>query len=238
MTCAHVWDEVGQRLNYRTVPVRCKLCGQTAVAKSKGVDPRILPYVAHELLCFRLGRLLAARGVPVEMPTAALSLPLTRRLTGSAPSALAVGPWYAYAAVIDDVGPHERHPLGYDPGPERGWPVWLYAFDRWIGRRDGAGETNLLFMPDGRVQPVDWEFAFPWTIPSAFGASHCVDNLEVPAHPRVVEVADPRVREVIRGIGDEDLWAAVVECELPAEIISPGLLVAIWAGLRLRRDLL
>lgn len=240
--CPHTWQEVGNRLNYRTVPVRCPTCGRTAVAKSKGVDPRILPYVAHELICLRLGRLLRERGVLVEMPDAYLSHPLTRQLTGRLPGVdpieVPIGPWCAHAVVIDDLGPHARHPFGADPPGDWRWPTWLRDFDRWIGRQDGAGETNLLFMPDGRVQPVDWEFVFPWTLPLNLGRNHRIDLTTVPAHPRVEAAVDDAARDAIRALSDEDVWVAVVQAGLPPEVISPGLLVAIYSGLVLRRDLL
>lgn len=230
--CVHRWLE-GERLSSHAYRVTCERCGFAAIAKSKDVPNDCVTTTADEVLCYRLAALLKGRGSDIRLPWAVLSAPLSAVFRGEAHANY--GPWYQWSAILEDLGPHAQ--LGFGPAPEGAkWPGWLYWFDRWIGRLDGQGGNNLLLLPDGTVQPVDWSCVFPWAI--GFEGARPPTNLEVPVRPEAYAARDVKTRAAIKSLTDEDIWTVVVASQLPMELCPTALLVAYWSGLCVRRELL
>jgi len=212
--------------------VECLDCHVKAIAKGKGYEFHLL---VTEWICCHLVKLLAARGVKnIDLLDATFSFgsPVSRWHGGDQ----STGPWGRPAVILERVGEHWR--LSNQTVEGLIIPGWLYWFDRWIGRLDGHGDSNLLVVEGGLVVPVDWGMSFPWARDGGIARTPRIDDLEVPCHPFVREARDENARIAIKSFTDDELWNVVVSREIPHHLLPMGLLVAYFSGLRLRRDLL
>lgn len=235
MNCdTHSWDETGPLSNHAST-VTCCHCGVMGVAKPKGCMPAEGTFAVREWICWRLIRLLAERGLEDVHP-------LWARLSRSSGFAIRfghfcdVGPWGQPAVVVEHVGTHSRmQPVGTQG---LSLPSWLFWFDRWVGRLDGANSDNLLVLPTLEVVPVDWEMTFPWAYSRPPPIARRVDDLDVPCDLRIAAVKSERAREAIRSVTDMDLWHICAHTDIPLRFARMEQLVSFWSGLCTRRDLL
>jgi hypothetical protein len=217
-----------------TYRVKCA-CGATAVAKGKGIDPRCGTSVVNEWICWRLIKLLATKGCEhVTAIDASFSFsPIRAQRYGRT---MQTGPWYQTSIILEDLGKHQRLHPGEVPGAI--FPGWIYWFDRWVGRLDGPGDTNLLLLPSGVVATVDWDQVFPWSMGYAPPFARRPDAMDVACDPRVHAASTESARAAIKSITDGEIWQIVLNPAIPPECADMGRLVSFWSGLVLRRDLL
>lgn len=208
--------------------VACSVCGQQAVGKPLSyVAVAIRPLVANEIIASRLLDYLRQAGLAVDAPSYIPGLFYDPERS----------PTCWQIAVCNDVGAHARVSVTRDP-PGAIWPSWLYDFNRWIGRLDGQGETNLLLLADRPViVPVDWSLSFVWAASGPRNLIRAVFDLEVPHHPQEKNFRRLETIEVIRAITDEMIWEACSQ-NMTEDLIPPALITAYWSGLCLRRNLL
>lgn len=219
--------------------MRCLWCSAVGLAKRGHICGRCV--AANEVIASLLLDLLAEQLEPLGIAVrAGRAVPLRR------PSDLFGQLMPLEGCLLTDIGPHSR--LSRERYPEGlSWPPWLYAWDRWIGRLDGDGDSNLL-LPQGEqeVVPVDWGCSFcwaapPWDAPVRPGGHLVlrVDEMDVPCHPEAERAAlggesGREIEDAIRQISDEQIWEAVT-VPLPG-LISPDLQVAYWSGLCARKE--
>jgi len=233
MTCpAHNWRWTDDPLPYDNGNgvgyVKCQACGALQLAKPRRVSRSDLPRVAHEIICAKLRELLRQRGVVMDV------LPYSLALVGELGGASVAPP--RLCSVMPSAGAHSR--IKRTSVFEADWPRWLFTFDRWVGRLDGDGDTNLLLISGTkRVVPIDWELAFPWAVAEPRVIIRRVEDLSVPTHPCVVTAADTAALVALKRVNDEAIWTAVHDCMTP-ELLHPAVATAYWSGLCLRRDLL
>ena len=207
---------------------RCCSCETRAVAKPRWSWPASYrPLVANEVICARLQGLLRVRGVAVNAPQGDVG-----RVYDSSRC-----PGVVKCFVMADVGEHCRIGPTAVIGSDAPWPSWLSTFDRWVGRLDGNGETNLLLVA-GRVVPVDWALTFPWAASGPRNLIRAVnDTHSMPIHADVALAAKRDAVEALREIDDDAIWTAVIE-DVSEDLLPASTATAYWSGLCLRRDLL
>lgn len=194
------------------------------------VDPHELPIAANEYVCHQLIKLLQSKGIITNTPEVNL-VPAERKIHETSISI------YHGICAIDDLGEHSRitTKTNLESLNDKEWPTWLYWFDRWIGRLDSAGDTNLLLVGD-KIIPVDFAMSFHWAC-GARQRIHRVDFMDVTAHPRIRKCKSEESRLIIKSLTDDEIWDAVVT-DIPREFISSAALVAYWSGLCFRRDIM
>jgi len=228
----HAWSEVAQ-IKSATYRVRCE-CGASAIAKGKGIDPRCGTSIVNEWICWNLIGLLKKKGVEnVTAVGASFSYsPIRNQRYGRTAQ---TGPWYQTCVILDDLGKHNRI-TPTTTGVT--FPGWIYWFDRWVGRLDGPGDTNLLILPSNVVATVDWDQVFPWSMGYIPPYARRPDAMDVPSDPRILAARSEEARASIKSITDGEIWNIVLSAKIPPECIDMGRLVSFWSGLVLRRDLL
>lgn len=201
--------------------VKCSICGVIGVMKPVVGSPRR----ATAINCFIVHKLFNTLGINCGV----------KLLDFIAPG----GYSDHCMVVVSCVGVHSRVSKQLVLPGDCLWPDWLYYFDRWIGRIDGDGDSNLLYLKDiNRVIPVDWGCSFVWVgWPVGKVYVRRVDDLDVPCHPAVVKCA---CRDVVKSIGnlsDDVIWRVVMD-NMYREFVDGDVLTGIWSGLCCRRDLL
>lgn len=223
MDCVkHIWLNVDvPKLSVYAAFCTCKTCGKVSVYKcaDKQYSQRTRPIVANEVIAGRLLNLLHKHYPDM------LYCNVTLEDVDGRP-----------CSVIEARTNTTRVNRTYSAGV---WPKWLYDFDRWIGRLDADGDSNLLITTDGFIIPIDWGLSFTWAGPMhAWHLIRQVDALDVPCHTSVVQARDPAVAGIIRAIPEQEIFDAVYGCGLPETYISGSLLTAFFTGLCYRRKIL
>jgi len=220
----HNWVEMA-RLKKSVTLSRCSISGEIRVIKL--LTPAlnsVLPiggneYVSYKV-SYKLMMLLKSKGIDIEVAKVELETSTNNNLNRN-------------IALIEYLGEHSR--IDQKLRHNYKFPNWLYWFDRWIGRLDSNGDTNLLLIKKTRkVIPVDFAMAYHW----ACGVdAYClkVDNFNVPISADVTEARSSHVKEVIQSITDQEIKSVIFGNQLNG-FIPITTRVAYYTGLCYRRD--
>lgn len=204
----------------------CEGCGTKAIGRPViPLADSVRPVAANEIIVARLLERLKARGAAVRS--------LHHQLGWFHDGGVCPPQWRI--VICNDVGAHSRISGTMRPSHVY-WPRWLYDFDRWIGRLDSTGDTNLLLV-GADVVPIDWSLSFTWAATGRRDLIRDLDDFNIPCHPEVLAYRDSNTISMIRDITDDEIWLACSD-GMTSDVIAPALVAAYYTGLKLRRKLL
>lgn len=214
----HDWTEMS-KLSGLAMRATCFLSEEVKVIKptcDKYDD--ILPIAANEYICYKLIQLLIEKGVTARIAEVTLEAKADNNLGYN-------------VALIEDLGSHFR--ISRFNEYDYTFPDWLYWFDRWVGRLDASGDTNLLCVNE-EIIPVDFAMSFHWAcgFPTYW---HSVDHFDIKSNPQIKEASSDRVKEIIQSITDQEIKEILFNGELD-DFIPYMVRVTYYTGLCYRRD--
>jgi len=217
-----------QEFGNSAVLTRCSVCRKEWVAKPRRpISIDTIPIAANEFICYNLMGLLKSKGIKITIPSYKL-IPASRSIASRSPITHGVFAMTYY-------GTHSRITRASSHAEGTIYPDWLYWFDKWIGRIDSAGDSNLLQVGKKAV-PIDFSMCFHWTCGHQTNIKP-VDHMEVITLPAIEKYKSEKSREAIRSLTDDELWDCITN-NIPPAFITNCTLIAIWSGLCARRDLL
>jgi len=228
--------KVTKSLSKYTSEIICEYCDQKYVIKPTEFYEKI-PLAANEYISYKFLMLLKSKGVNINVATVSL---LTKN-----ESEKIFGINYPLS-LIEHLGNHSRltRAMFAEKNIEHEWnnaiiPDWLYWFDRWIGRLDGAADSNLLYNVTKKIIPIDFSMAYHWACGDVARIIK-VDFLDVPFIEQIKKANSDKVREIIKLLTDKEIYDILFnENEiLYPEFIERNTLISYYTGLILRRNLL
>jgi len=216
----HNWEEI-KRLKPSVTLSRCSLTGDIRIIKmpTPAINS-ILPVAGNEFVSYKLMMLLKSKGMDINVAKVELELSPDNNLNRN-------------IALIEYLGEHSR--IDQKVNHKLVFPSWLYWFDRWIGRLDSNGDTNLLLIKKTKqVIPVDFAMAYHW----ACGADvYClkIDDFNVPASKIIADAKTSQAKEVIQSLTDQEIKSVIYGNQLNG-FIPLTTRVAYYTGLCYRRD--
>ena len=216
-----------QNFSHRCAFFKCD--GQKYVVKPyPHLDKNILPIVANEYISYRLMMLLKKKGLPINIA----NVKLVRKDRNSLNQ---------YICFIDYLGEHIRIPFNKD-NPHQfelhyDWTklTWLYWFDKWIGRLDNAGDTNLILLTHTQTLiPIDFAMSYHW----ACGVSERMikkDDFDIVMREEIRRCKTDSSLKAIKSITDKEIFD-ILNDEKLSDFISKEQIDNYYDGLCFRRD--
>lgn len=196
--------------------VFCDNCETTHVAKPRvHINTEEIPVAANEYICHSLMQLLRSKGVKINIPFFGITTNLK--------------------FIMEYYGSHSRITKNTPDISDITYPSWLYWFDKWIGRIDSSGDTNLLHVGKYAI-PVDFSMCFHWACGARYNRKE-VDDMNIVTLDAIEKAKDDNVKLIIQSLSNDEIWDCICDDNLRGSIPDSSL-IAYWSGLCLRKKLL